>query len=409
MTKTRLRVLIIQSWIRLGGAELISVHLASQLQARGHEVAIACVYADLEGMPAEALGNNYLLPPRWMADLCSKRRAAFLLLSPFILFWQTWRHSAHADILNPHNFPSGWIAILIGAVKRIPVVWTCNEPPERPRLRLVCRIGLADFIGWTVASSFVDRLLMKRANAIYVPSERTHAEVLERYGRRASVVRLGIDEDFRSPASPSGLAERLGVQDRFVLLLVGKLHPQKNQIACIEAMPKLVERIPRVVLLVAGNGPARLELEDAASRLGVAGHIRFLGHVGRSETRELYEICDLNLFPAVNQSWGLTPFEALAASRISVVSKDTGAAELLKSEDIGAICDPTADAFAERIVRVYQDPEAVLEMASRGRDYVIRNLTWGRYTDTVISIFQDACEFTHGLSESPASIRVGSK
>ena len=126
-------------------------------------------------------------------------------------------------------------------------------------------------------------------------------------------------------------------------------------------------------------------------------------------TRELYEICDLNLFPAVNQSWGLTPFEALAASRISVVSKDTGAAELLKSEDIGAICDPTADAFAERIVRVYQDPEAVLEMASRGRDYVIRNLTWGRYTDTVISIFQDACEFTHGLSESPASIRVGSK
>ena len=409
MTKTRLRVLIIQSWIRLGGAELISVHLASQLQARGHEVAIACVYADLEGMPPEAAGNEYLLPPRWVAELCSKRRAAFLCLSPFILFWQTWRHSANVDVLNPHNFPSGWIAILVGAVRGIPVVWTCNEPPERPELSLLSKIGLADFIGWTVASSFIDRLLMKRAKAIYVPSERTRADVLERYGRPASVVGLGIDEEFRSPASPSGLAERLGVRERFVLLLVGKLHPQKNQIACIEALPMLVGRIPQVVLLVAGSGPARMELEEAASRLGVAAHVRFLGHVSRSETRELYEICDLNLFPAVNQSWGLTPFEALAAGRVSIVSKETGAAELLKGEDIGIVCDPSADAFAERIVQIYEDPVVISEMATRGRDYVIRNLTWGRYAETASAIFQEACGFTHGLIDSPASIQAGSK
>jgi glycosyltransferase involved in cell wall biosynthesis len=402
-------VLIIQSWIRLGGAELISVHLASQLQARGHEVAIACVYADLRGMPREALGNDYLIPPRWVAELCSKHRTAFLLLSPLVLLWQTWRHSANVDVLNPHNFPSGWIAILVGAVRRIPVVWTCNEPPERPGLRLLSRIGLADFIGWTVASSFIDKLLMKRAKAIYVPSERTRAEVLERYGRRASVVGLGIDEEFRSPASPSGLADRLGVQDRFVLLLVGKLHPQKNQIACIEALPKLVERIPQVVMLVAGNGPARMELEDAASRLGVAGHVRFLGHVSRSETRELYEICDLNLFPAVNQSWGLTPFEALAAGRLSVVSEESGAAELLKSEDIGIVCDPNADAFAQRIVQIYEDPAAISEMASRGRDYVIRNLSWARYAETATAIFQEACGLTRSLSDSPASIGAGSK
>ena|GEM_PF-2951906 len=426
-----MKVLIIQPWIRLGGAELISVQLAAHLQQRGHTATIICTFLDLTGMPEQAHTLPYVLPPRWLARWCERNRLFFLLFGPWIMLALVWREAREADLLNPHNFPAAWVASLVGTLQRLPIVWTCNEPPTRAP----SQVGLGDFVGWLIASSWLDKLLVKRFDAIYVPSQKTREQVRARYGRDSEIIPLGVDASFFEPSAdgtgphpalphrgyqtpsfspqllaamgegkgggpsvektpiaiqPEALAISRNLEEKFVLLCLGKLHPQKNQIVCLEALKRVLPDIPNALLLLAGDGPMLKHYQTSAARLGITDHVRFLGTVTHQQARDLYHACAINLFSSLDQSWGLTPFEALCAERISIVSSDSGAAEVFTQEELGVVCVPTAEAFAAAILQIYRDPLPYQRRAAKGREYTTRQLTWSRYADSVLDIFEGA-------------------
>ena len=380
------RILIIQPWIQLGGAELVSIHLAHTLRKRGYKAAIACTYLDTSGLPELALSLDYRLPPRALADLCKRSRLFFLLCGYWLLLLTVIRSSRDVDFLNPHNFPSSWIAVLVGRLRGIPVIWTCNEPPERLDWREASKIGLGDTIGWLLASSWLDRFLASRVEAVYVPSEKTRRQVRQLYGRDAEVVRLGVDGDLYSQKRQAVAPVGMDLAGKSVLLAVGKLHPQKNQIAALRALEHTLPTIPNLVLLLAGDGPMREEWEQYAEDHGLRSHVVFLGSVPHSDMPALYSCCDINLFTPINQSWGLTPFEALLMGKISIVSNDSGASEVIASQGIGVVCMPSAGDVGKRIAEILNQPDRYQAMANRGRDYVRGELTWGRYADGFLRI-----------------------
>jgi glycosyltransferase involved in cell wall biosynthesis len=385
-----MKVLIIQPWIRLGGAELVSVQLAYHLQQRGHTALIACTFLNLAEMPHQARAVEYVLPPRWLARWCERSRLFFLLFGPWILLALVWQRAREVDLLNPHNFPAAWIASLVGAFHRLPVVWTCNEPPTRAPWQ----VGLGDVVGWMIASSWLDKFWVRRLDAICVPSRKTQTQVRARYAREAVVIPFGVDGRLIESTAKPARAE-----DKFVLVCVGKLHPQKNQIVCLEALKRILPEIPNALLLLAGAGPMLKSYQTLATRLGIADHVQFLGFVSNQKLRDLYQACAINLFPSLDQSWGLTPFEALGAERVSIVSSDSGAAEVFAQEKLGLVCAPTAEAFAEAIRQIHRDPLPYQQMAAKGKEYTTRQLTWSRYAESVLSLFESAVAEPLGASE----------
>ena len=385
-----MKILIIHPWIRLGGAEQICWKLASQLQEQGHEARIVSTYFDPAGLPKQVEELEYLLPPVWMAQLARRNRAFFLLVAPWILLILAWKNSRDVDVLNPHNFPAAWVAVIVGMLRRIPVVWTCNEPPERIDWKTGFTVGIGDFFGWWLASSWIDRLLMKKVAKAYVPSELTRKQVRLRYGIDPSIVRLGVDSEFYGYGGETSAAKRLNLEGKFVLLCVGKLHPQKNQFVCIDALKLVLPEIPNAVLVLAGDGPMANELLARAMKSGLSSRVVFLGNTDSKEVRDLYAACNINLFPPTNQSWGLTPFEALCAEKVSIVSTDCGAAEVLGERGIGFICDPIPEAFAEMILAVHTNPNLSLTMARTGRRFVESNLTWNQYANDALRLMEDA-------------------
>ena len=259
-------------------------------------------------------------------------------------------------------------------------------------------VGIGDVLGWLLASSWIDRVLIKYVSAIYVPSGRTKFDVEQRYGLEASTVRIGVDSDFYSADDDPGIVDDLDIKGDSVLLAVGKLHRQKNQIACVRAMPAILNRRPNAILLLAGEGPARSELEDEVRRLALDNKVIFLGHRNQAEVRKLYARANLNLFPAINQSWGLTPFEALCAGTISVealcagtisvVSNETGASEILLRHDIGYVCDPSPHAIAEAVLDAFKLAKFSESYVEKGKSFVINRLTWSNYAMNVQDIFE---------------------
>jgi glycosyltransferase involved in cell wall biosynthesis len=117
-----------------------------------------------------------------------------------------------------------------------------------------------------------------------------------------------------------------------------------------------------------------------------------LGSVSEEKLRSLYYICDINLFPVKDQTWGLVPFEALAAGKPSIVSKGCGAAEFIGKEKIGLLIDPTVQNLADAILFALKRPELTREMVKRGQQYVRENLTWDKYARDMYCVFQKVLE-----------------
>lgn len=370
-----MRILIVQPWIQVGGAEWVSVYLAHGLEDMGHSARIAALYAETKSMPSIATEVRYILPPHPFRWLFSKSRLFFMIFGPPILFILVLRNSSEIDLINPHNFPSHWIARVIGVLRKIPVIWTCHEPPAAISWRTGKFVGWLDYLGWLAASNPIDRFLVRGIPVIHSISQKVYRDVKSRYGRESVVIRSGIDPHQFADASKDRAISEFDLYGCFVLLVVGKLHPQKNQTLCIHILRRILPSIPNALLVIVGDGPMRGELENIVEELDLKHAVRFLGRVDPDRLADLYAASDINLLPATGQSWGLTPFEALCANRLSIVSSDSGAAETLTKEMIGVAARPDAKEFASLILDIWQKPDQYLEMARRGNSYVRRHIT----------------------------------
>jgi glycosyltransferase involved in cell wall biosynthesis len=106
------------------------------------------------------------------------------------------------------------------------------------------------------------------------------------------------------------------------ILAVAKLNDREAPWDLLRALPHLP---PRAHLLLAGDGPARAEMERLAAALG-AGRVHFLGYVAYGELPALYAAADLFVHAAAEERWGVSVAEALACGLPVVASSRVGAA-----------------------------------------------------------------------------------
>jgi len=368
-------VLFIQSWLQLGGAENLVIELALELAGRGHRVAIACTYVDDSFLDKDPARVRLLRPWRWISWLSRRSRLGFLLLGCPALIVVVLAHARAHDVINPHNFPSFWAAAIASILFQKPVVWHFNEPAPGPRIFLR-----------------VDRALVTRATSLTVLDERSKARVRKLFRRDAVVIHPGVDIAFWSQADDAPVPQLQDLRGRSILLAVGKLHRQKNQAVLVRALDMLKTEIRDLTLVLTGDGPERSRLEQLIQDRSLGDRVIFTGMLSSRALRALYRQALLVCFPALDQTWGLTPFEALCQRTVSLVSNQTGAAEVLGPLNIGLLAAPDPASFANEIRTAYQRRSELAEMASRGFDYVASHLSWQRFADEMLAVFANAHE-----------------
>ena len=125
----------------------------------------------------------------------------------------------------------------------------------------------------------------------------------------------------------------IGVQDSKMLLFAGELSGRKNQKFLIEAMPKIIERVPNAVLCLAGKGDKEEELRDLARGLGVESSVRFLGY--RSDIPEIMCAADLYVSASVSEGMPFNIIEALGASLTVLASETKGQEDVIVNGESG--------------------------------------------------------------------------
>jgi N-acetyl-alpha-D-glucosaminyl L-malate synthase BshA len=138
-----------------------------------------------------------------------------------------------------------------------------------------------------------------------------------------------------------------------VLMHVSNFRPVKRVPDIIRAFAKIVPQVP-AVLVLAGDGPQRPEVEAEVERLGLGERVRFLGKV--DAVAELLRSADLFLLPSASESFGLSALEAMACGVPVVGTEVGGLREVVRNGETGALVPVgDVDALAARSIELLTD------------------------------------------------------
>jgi glycosyltransferase involved in cell wall biosynthesis len=150
-------------------------------------------------------------------------------------------------------------------------------------------------------------------------------------------------------------------------------------------------------ILVVGDGPARAAIEAAFTSLGPRA--MFVGTLAEAELPALYAGCDLYVWPAVREAYGLAMLEAQAAGLPVVAGREGGVAEVVHHGVTGLLTPPRdVQAFARAIEALLADPHRRLAMAEAAWHFVAGRRSLEQAATALDGALHDAMAIRAGRS-----------
>jgi 1,2-diacylglycerol 3-alpha-glucosyltransferase len=208
--------------------------------------------------------------------------------------------------------------------------------------------------------------------ALIAPSEPMR-DVLVDYGVRTPihVLPTGIAADrfiagdgdrFRAQ---SGLAP-----DRPLITYIGRVAHEKNIDFLVHVFTKVRQAVPRAMLVIAGEGPAREPLRHLVATLKLEADVFFAGYLDRnSALLDCYAAASVFVFASRTETQGLVLLEAMAQGAPVVSTAELGTRSILKPGCGAVVVEEKQDEFAAAVVRVLQDEHLQKALGERGRAY----------------------------------------
>jgi glycosyltransferase involved in cell wall biosynthesis len=198
-------------------------------------------------------------------------------------------------------------------------------------------------------------------DAVVVPSKAMRAR-LESYGVTTPlhVLPTGIPTTRFARGDGPAFRARHGIPPgQPVALFVGRVAHEKNIGFLLEAMVHTRRQCPDALLVVAGEGPARADLQARAGQLGLAGGVRFIGYLDRHDALPgCYAAADVFAFASRTETQGLVLLEAMAAGLPVVALSEMGTADILDGGR-GSIVPPACpQVFGETLAHILNHPSA---------------------------------------------------
>jgi glycosyltransferase involved in cell wall biosynthesis len=203
----------------------------------------------------------------------------------------------------------------------------------------------------------------------------------------------GVDVDrFAIATSRAECRRALGwPQGRPIVLCVRRLVRRVGVDTLVEAAAALRARVPEALVLIAGRGPLKKELEARIVARGLANHVRLLGFVADDALPMAYRAADLTVVPTVAlEGFGLVTVESLAAGTPCVVTPVGGLTDVvapfapqLVSRSAGAA--DVADVLARALLG-----ELALPSAAHCASYAREGFDWPVVATRVRRVYEEA-------------------
>jgi glycosyltransferase involved in cell wall biosynthesis len=274
----------------------------------------------------------------------------------------------------------------------LPVVATIHHPITVDlRIALQNSKSKSQRFGLKRWYSFLDSQLLvsRQLDRILTVSEASRQDLHREYGlapERLRVVGNGINLDVFAP-----MRQIARKPDELITTLSAD-SPLKGFRYLLEALAQLRAKHPNLRLKVIGQAGHDTGTRERVENLRLTDAVEFTGHVPAETIAQAYAEATLAVVPSLYEGFGFPAGEAMACE-VPLVSTRGGALPEVVGEDgrCGLLVPPeSADALADAIDTLLDQPERRLAMGKAGRARVLELFTWRRAAERTVAVYREA-------------------
>jgi glycosyltransferase involved in cell wall biosynthesis len=229
----------------------------------------------------------------------------------------------------------------------------------------------------------LQRSAVQQAACIHATSEQEYGEIRS-FGlaNPVAIIANGIDLPELAAQPTAGPAAQR------VVLSLGRIHPKKGLGCLLQAWSKVEAGCPGWWLKIVGSPEAGHddELRALATALGLT-RVSVEGPIYGDAKTAAYRDADLFVLPTLNENFGLTVAEALAAGTPAISTKGAPWSGL-ESEVCGWWIDHGVEALAVALAHAMALPrEALRAMGDKGREWMTRDFSWDRVARDMLDVY----------------------
>lgn len=388
-----MRILLINDYSTpTGGAEVYSLNLRNALRETGHEAMLFASSVgpeELRRADYECWGTSQKIINR-ILQTCNPV-AAFRLKKVLKIFKPD---IVHLNIFLTQLSPS--VLMMLG---RIPVVYTAHW------YRAICPKGTKLLPDHTLCTNRAGKVcFQKKCLPLYLWwMDMLQLQLLTLYFNRIDVVIANsqitsrrLTADGINPDKMiyyfvhNSASESKTFVGRPTVCFIGRLVSVKGGEVLIRAMKNLLQRIPDVRLLIAGDGPDKSILQKCVRELNLTECVEFLGYVANEDLHSLWRVADVLAVPSLwEEPFGIVAAEALAAGVPVVATRGGGLEEIVEDQRSGYLVDPgNADQLTERLYDILHDRRAAEQMGKYGQEVVRAQFNLKSHLDELLAVYE---------------------
>lgn len=210
------------------------------------------------------------------------------------------------------------------------------------------------------------RKLLEHADEVIAPTDAIRKELcLQAPGmRHIDVVPTGIDcERFSTSVNGDRIREKYGLQNKKVLLQLGRVAREKNIELVMDSFADCVKRDDDIRLLIAGNGPAKEYYTEYAKKAGISDKTVFAGFVPDEDLPEYYAACDVFITASKFETQGLTTLEAMACGKPVAGINYRATSEIVHNGENGFLFEDNIKSCSDAIFNALNCPQTIKDHA----------------------------------------------
>ena len=194
----------------------------------------------------------------------------------------------------------------------------------------------------------------------------------------------GIDTDHFAPTDASILRRSLGLEDKKVIVSVGRLVHRKGQDYLIQSLPLILHQVPNAHLLLVGQGPYLDHLQKLVKEQGLENSVTFIGRVDYKELPQYLCVGDIFAMPSRSrlkglevEGLGIVYLEASSCGLPVLAGNSGGAPDAVKQSETGLVVSGTDEKqIASAAIELLNNSDSSKKMGLAGRQWIVNNWRW---------------------------------
>ncbi len=312
--------------------------------------------------------------------------------------------SNQIDIIHSHNYKSNFYSFLATLNTKVKRVATCHN-----------------WLGQNLKMKFyefVDKLLLRKFVSIIAVSQSLKNELIKSGMQegKINVVHNGIEiEKFIISDGQQELKKSLGIQEgENVIGTIGRLSSEKGHTYLIKEFAEVASVLPKIKLLIVGDGPLRARLEELVREFQLESRVIFTGR--RQDIPEILGVMDIFVLPSLIEAMPISLLEALAAKKPVIATNVGDISRVIKNGETGILIEPESiNGLSHAVRQLITEPGKAMLLANNGYEVVKSEFSAQKMAQSYAAIYDNInkqkiiqveiagkggiCHYTYNLAE----------